>query len=258
MPRGTGVALKLVKGWARCYMRGTITFDQHAQHAWSHLAIRLLIVLLLIFVLLVFTKNSIGKPSKPGLTTVEILEAEQRLSDLGYWTGPIDGSFNSGSKQALIAFQKIEGRKRTGKLTLDELEALRLGARPEPRDSTYPHIEVDLTRQVLMFVDDQGQASKILPVCTGSDKLYLEDGKWARAHTPRGKFMVTRKIEGWRLSKLGLLYYPNYIFKGIAIHGSLVMRTYADSHGCIRIPMFAAKELSKLTPVGTIVVVYND
>ena len=55
----------------------------------------------------------------------------------------------------------------------------------------------------------------------------------------------------------GLLYYPNYIFNGFAIHGSLVMRTYPDSHGCIRIPMFAAKEVSEMTPVGTIVVVYD-
>lgn len=238
-------------------MRGTITLDHHAQHAWLHFAIRLLIVALLIFLLLVLTENSLGKTSKQGPTSAEIMEAEQRLSDLGYWTGPIDGSFDGSSKHALIAFQKIEGRKCTGKLTADELEALRLAARPEPRDSTYPHVEVDLTRQVLMIVDNQGQATKILPVCTGSDELYLEDGKWARAHTPRGQFIVLRKIEGWRLSKLGLLYYPNYIFNGIAIHGSPFIRTYPDSHGCIRIPMFAAKEVSEMLPVGTIVVVYE-
>ena len=238
-------------------MRGTITLDHHAQHAWLHFAIRLLIAVLLIFLLLVLTEDSIGKTSKQGPTSAEILEAEQRLSDLGYWTGPIDGSFDGNSNHALIAFQKIEGRKPTGRLTSDELEALRLAARPEPRDSTYPHVEVDLTRQVLMIVDNQGQATKILQVCTGSDELYLEDGKWARAHTPRGQFIVLRKIEGWRLSKLGLLYYPNYIFNGIAIHGSPFIRTYPDSHGCIRIPMFAAKEVSDLLPVGTIVVVYD-
>ena len=47
----------------------------------------------------------------------EILAAEGRLSDLGYWTGPVDGTLDSGSRHALIAFQKVEGRKRTGKLT---------------------------------------------------------------------------------------------------------------------------------------------
>ena len=47
----------------------------------------------------------------------EIREAEQRLSDLGYWTGPIDEVLDDGSRHAMIAFQKVEGRKRTGKLT---------------------------------------------------------------------------------------------------------------------------------------------
>lgn len=238
-------------------MRGTLTFDHHAEHAWLHFTIRLFIVLLLLGLFLVLTENSFGNSSKREPTTAEILEAEQRLSGLGYWTGPIDGIFDSGSKHALIAFQKIEGRKRTGKLAPDELEALRSAARPQPRESSYSHIEVDLTRQVLMFVDDQGQATRILPVCTGSDELYLDEGKWARAHTPRGRFIVNRKIEGWRLSRLGLLYYPNYIVNGIAIHGSLSMKTYADSHGCIRIPMFAAKEVSEMTLVGTVVVVYE-
>src|SRR5436190_1197119 len=170
-------------------MRGTITFDHRPDHAWLHFTIRLFIVLLLLFLFLVLTENSFGKSLKQEPTTAQILEAEQRLSDLGYWTGPIDGVFDGGSKHALIAFQKIEGRERTGKLTPDELEALRSAVRPEPRESSYTHIEVDLTRQVLMFVDDQGQALRILPVCSGSDELYLDDGNWARAHTPRGKFV---------------------------------------------------------------------
>jgi lipoprotein-anchoring transpeptidase ErfK/SrfK len=239
-------------------MRETIRLDHNAQHAWLHFAIRALIVILLILLLLVFTEDSVGQRSKRGPTSAEIMEAEQRLSSLGYWTGPIDGSFDGSSEHALIAFQKIEGRKRTGKLTAGELEALKLAARPKPRDSTYPHIEVDLKRQVLMVVDASSQATHILPVCSGNEGSYWDHGQMRRAHTPRGTFKVLRKIAGWRRSSLGLLYYPNYIVNGIAIHGSLVMRTYPDSHGCIRIPMFAAKELSEMTPVGTTVVVYGD
>lgn len=238
-------------------MRGTITFDQHAEHAWLHFTIRLLIVLLVLFLLLVLTENSFGQAIEQPLSKGEVWEAERRLCRLGYWTGPIDGVFDNGSKQALIAFQKIEGRKRTGVLTLDELEAIRSAHRPEPVDTTYPHIEVDLNRQVLMFVNEKGYAASILPVCTGSEARYLDSGQWARAHTPRGKFIVTRQIKGWRLSRLGLLYYPSYIHNGIAIHGSLSMNAYPASHGCIRIPMFAAKDLSEMAPVGTIVVIYD-
>jgi lipoprotein-anchoring transpeptidase ErfK/SrfK len=239
-------------------MREALTLDRHAQHAWLHFTIRVLIVILLIALLLVKAEHAVGHASKQGPMSAEIMEAEKRLSDLGYWTGPIDGRFDDSSRHALIAFQKMEGRKRTGKLTAGELEALRLSERPVPRDSTYPHIEVDLKRQVLMVVDALGQATHIVPVCSGNEGSYRDHGQIHRAHTPCGTFKVVRKISGWRRSSLGLLYYPNYIVNGIAIHGSPSVPAFPASHGCIRIPMFAAKELSELTPVGTTVVVYSD
>lgn len=188
----------------------------------------------------------------------EILAAEKRLSELGYWTGAVDGTLDSSSRHALIAFQKVEGRQRTGKLTPAELQALLSAQRPLPKHSGDAHVEVDLNRQVLFIVDATGTITHILPVCTGNEKSYVDHGEIHRAHTPRGRFKVLRKTSGWRLSSLGLLYYPNYIHNGIAIHGSVTMAVYPASHGCIRIPMFASKELSELTPVGTEVIVYGD
>jgi hypothetical protein len=41
-------------------MRATIAFDHHAEHAWSHFAIRLLLVLLILFLILVFAGDSLG------------------------------------------------------------------------------------------------------------------------------------------------------------------------------------------------------
>jgi len=186
------------------------------------------------------------------------LDAEQLLSNLGYWTGPVDGDFDAGSRHALIAFQKVEGRQRTGKLTKNELQAMRMATRPLPRRTDYAHFEIDLSRQVLFIVDTTGSVTHILPVCTGNERPYVDHGQTHRAHTPRGTFKVLRKIAGWRLSSLGVLYYPNYIHEGIAIHGSLTMAVYPASHGCIRIPMFAAKELSGMTAIGTEVIVYDD
>ena len=188
----------------------------------------------------------------------EVLAAERHLSDLGYWTGPVDGTLDSGSRHALIAFQKVEGRQRTGKLTRTELQALLSANRPLPKYSGSAHVEIDLSRQVLFIVDTTGTITHILPVCTGNEKSYVDHGEIHRAHTPRGRFRVLRKLSGWRRSSLGLLYYPNYIYNGIAIHGSQAMPVYPASHGCIRIPMYASKELSELTPVGTEVIVYDD
>ena len=184
-------------------------------------------------------------------------EAEQRLSDLGYWTGPVDGVLDEGSRQALIAFQKVEARQRTGKLTLEELQALRTAKRPPARESGYAHIEIDLGRQVLFAVDVSGSVSKILPVSTGTGKLFTAEGRTRRAVTPCGRFTISHKIAGWRKSPLGVLYFPNYIVGGIAIHGNPSVPVYPASHGCIRIPMFAAKEFTKINPIGTVVLVYD-
>ncbi len=192
------------------------------------------------------------------LSVEDRFEAEQLLSNLGYWTGSVDGDLDVGSRHALIAFQKVEGRQRTSALTRDELQALRAATRPLPLRTGYAHLEIDLSRQVLFIVDATGAITHILPVCTGNEKPYVDHGQTHRAHTPTGTFKVLRKIAGWRRSSLGLLYYPNYIHEGIAIHGSLAMPAYPASHGCIRIPMFAAKELSEMTAIGTEVIVYDD
>jgi hypothetical protein len=193
---------------------------------------------------------------KAVLTRAQISEAERRLAELGYWTGAVDGRLDEGTAAALIAFQKWEGREITGRLTLPELEAIRNGVPPKPRDLGYEHVEVDVDRQVLMLVNEEG-AVKVLPVSTGSDKQFRDQGQMSVAYTPRGRFVVYDKTYGWENGDLGSVYYANYISGGVAIHGYLTVPTTPASHGCIRIPMFAAREVSRLLPVGTIVLVYD-
>jgi len=208
--------------------------------------------------LLISVQALVGAPQKKraALTRAEIIEAERRLSELGYWTGPVDGRLDEGTASALIAFQKWEGREITGKLTIQELEAIRNGVAPNPRDLGYEHVEVDVDRQVLMLVNEQG-AVRVLPVSTGNDKSFMDQGQMSVAYTPRGRFVVYDKTYGWENGDLGSVYYANYISGGVAIHGYLTVPTTPASHGCIRIPMFAAREVSRLLPVGTIVLVYD-
>ena len=198
-----------------------------------------------------------GRQRKPAsVTRAEIKAAERQLSDLGYWTGRVDGVFDEATRAALIAFQKWEGRAITARLTSDELEAIRNGVSPKARDLGYAHVEIDVDRQVLMLVNDEG-AVRVLPVSTGSDKPFLDQGQMSIAYTPRGRFVVYDKTYGWENGDLGSVYYANYITGGVAIHGYLSVPTTPASHGCIRIPMFAAREVSRLLPVGTIVLVYD-
>lgn len=190
------------------------------------------------------------------LSRAEIKEAERQLSDAGFWTGPVDGVFDAGSRSALIAFQKWHGRDTTGQLTVEELDVIRTGSRPEARELGYEHVEVDLDRQVLMLVSEDGRV-RVLPTSTGNGKTFMDDGQQSIWYTPRGRFLVYDKSAGWETGPLGSVYYPNYISGGVAIHGSRNIPNEPASHGCIRIPVFAAREVSRLLKVGTIVLVYD-
>lgn len=197
------------------------------------------------------------KPKPKPLTAKDHRAAEQQLADLGYWTGAVDGRWDDASRHALIAFQKVEGLKRTGQLTRADYEVVMAATRPAPREAGAAHVEVDLIRQVLFIVDDAGTVARILPVSTGNGKDFTSQG-WTRAAiTPPGRFNITGKIAGWKKSPLGRLYYPNYFLGGMAIHGYPSVPANPASHGCIRIPMFAAKPFSREVPVGISLIVHN-
>jgi hypothetical protein len=207
--------------------------------------------------ILVASANAQQARSTQGmLTRAQVRDTEQMLADLGFWTGPIDGVFDAGSRSALIAFQKWQGRETTGRLTTDELEAIRTSAFPTAREIGYEHVEVDLDRQVLMLVKEDGTV-RVLPVSTGNNATFVDEGQQSIAYTPRGRFLVYAKDIGWKTGSLGSTYYANFISGGVAIHGSRNVPNEPASHGCIRIPMFAAREVSNLLKLGTIVLVYD-
>ncbi|HEY8020129.1 MAG TPA: L,D-transpeptidase family protein [Thermoanaerobaculia bacterium] len=195
--------------------------------------------------------------STAALTRAEVRRAEQRLADLGYWVGPVDGVLDEPSRQALIAFQKIAGRKATGRLARADLAALDRAVPPLPRELGPPHVEVDLARQVLFLVDAQGKVGSILPISTGTGKPFSSQGYSGMAYTPCGHLEVFSKLAGWKKSPLGEMYNPLYVVGGIAIHGSLDVPPHPASHGCIRVPMFAARRLPKMVPLKTPVLVYG-
>jgi peptidoglycan hydrolase-like protein with peptidoglycan-binding domain len=214
-----------------------------------------------ILAVLFLTPLSAFALSKPGasqtLTKPDIRQAEQWLADLGYWTGPVDGVWDDVSRHALIAFQKVQRAKATGRLTRAEYNALSVAFPPRPREFG-EHIEVDLARQVLFLVDADGKVGNILPISSGSGKTFHENGyPETHAVTPCGHLEVYAKASGWKTSPLGEMHNPMYIVGGIAIHGSQDVPAYPASHGCIRIPMFASNVLPRMVPKNTPVYVYG-
>lgn len=196
-------------------------------------------------------------PSAATMRASKVQEAEQVLASLGYWITKVDGKSDDSTRQAIIAFQKVEGLKRTGVLNDEVLRNLRLASRPSAKHSGAAHVEIDISRQVIFLVDAEGEVTNVLSTSTGNGERYFSEGKWQTAFTPRGTFKIQRQIKGIRKAPLGQLYYPSYFNGGIAIHGSNSIPVKAASHGCARIPRFADKQFVEMVKVGMPVYVYD-
>ena len=168
---------------------------------------------------------------------------EKRLRSLGYHINGVNRRYDYRTSDAMIAFNKVQARARTGSVDESTWYALGSPKRPRPQ-SRKPkfHIEVDQTKQVLYMVKD-GKVKSILHVSTG-----------AGAATRDGVWHVYRKLAGY---SGGGLYYPSY-FDGLrALHGWSSVPTYNASHGCVRLPMWSAQWVYGKADIGTEVRIYH-
>jgi lipoprotein-anchoring transpeptidase ErfK/SrfK len=124
---------------------------------------------------------------------------------------------------------------------------------PSARGAT--SIEIDISRQTL-YLYKGGRLYRSVRVSTGSGRRYCSRGSCSVARTPRGSFRIYNRIGGWRTSHLGRLYNPLYFKGGFAIHGGNIPG-YPASHGCVRIPMSAARWFPGVVPNGTPVRIHD-
>ena len=180
-----------------------------------------------------------------------VKQAQLRLTALGYWAGPANGRFGPQTTQAVLALQKTVGLPRTGRLDRKVRNVLIAGIRPRARTRSGTTLEIDIRRQ-LLFVVVNGRTTLALNTSTGSGRAYYQDGNRYISRTPRGRFGITRQINGRRVSKLGVLWRPKYFSGGYAMHGSSSIPGYAASHGCARLSNPAINFLwsAGLAPVG--------
>jgi hypothetical protein len=179
------------------------------------------------------------------LTSEQARWVEQRLSDLSYRPGTINGVFDAKTRGAIIAFQKWEGLTRNGEISAAVLTRLGTATRPTPArtGSTNPWIEVNKTKQVLLYCRD-GAVVWTLPVSTGSASVGIA--------TPSRTYKVTRKT-----LETSPRYLPLYISTTLlAIHGYPNVPTYPASHGCVRTQTWDEDALQPLIAVGTYVYIY--
>jgi hypothetical protein len=186
-----------------------------------------------------------------------VLQLQQSLTTLGYWLGTPDGHFGGTTQQAVWALQKAAGVPRTGILDSATAAALSAGTRPSAQSTSGHVIEVNLARNLLLFVTN-GHVDTILNTSTGGGYVYFDQGTRNVAITPKGHFATYRAIEGQHRSSLGLLFRPRYFTGGYAIHGDSYVPPNPVSHGCVRITDAAINWVwsSNVDPIGTPVWVY--
>jgi lipoprotein-anchoring transpeptidase ErfK/SrfK len=184
---------------------------------------------------------------------------QERLAVLGYDVGTADGKWGARTSYSLMAFQKVEGLTRDGEDGPQTQAALAAASKPGPMvpGGAPTRIEIDVERQV-MFHWVNGSLARILPVSTGNNEYYCVEGECSTAVTPGGSFRIGRKAAGLEVAPLGELWWPMYFNGGIAIHGSPSVPAYPASHGCIRIPMYAAPTFYDQVAAGTRVHVLNS
>jgi N-acetylmuramoyl-L-alanine amidase len=164
---------------------------------------------------------------------------ERRLASLGYSLRGIDRLYAGDTRDAVLAFQKVTGLPRTGRVDARTWRAIASARRPAPRVRG-SHIEVYKSRQVVFEVRN-GRVVGITHVSTG-----------ATGNTPLGTWHVYRKVTGWDW----VLWYPLYFLRGFALHGYPSVPAYPASHGCVRMPMWFAPGLNARWPYGATVRIF--
>jgi lipoprotein-anchoring transpeptidase ErfK/SrfK len=182
---------------------------------------------------------------------------QKTLKSISYPAGATDGSFGYATLQAVYAFEKVYGLTRDGVVTPAQMSAIAVAQRPKvPRRDPRNYVDVDISRQVVFEVRDR-KVTHTTPMSSGNEEYYTVDGATYKAHTPRGDFVIERKIKGERVSRLGTLYDPSYFVGGYAFHGSSSVPVYPASHGCIRLPMYQSLPFFNRNLVGMPVYIHE-
>jgi hypothetical protein len=231
-------------------------------------------------------KTNLSQPVSKGNFGDDVKLVQQRLTDLAFAPGPIDGAFGSGTQQAVWAFEKLVIRKpraeATGRVTNEMWQVMqdKIEILPRRQEPGRTHIEIYLPEQVaVVFENDK----PILITHISSGKLnpdgtpevwcqllkYDTDSKGNKvdppreadecgnSYTPGGVFKFYRRYEGKRVGALGGMTNPVYFNYGIAVHGADNVPLEPASHGCIRINQTIAAYFPSLVKNGDRVYVWG-
>lgn len=211
---------------------------------------------------------------RKGMTGEDVRRIQQRLKDLHFDPGRIDGIYGGDTMMAVWAFQSLVA-KMTRDTVVDVVtpvlwDVMRGDVTIAPRrlPGTPRHAEVYLPEQV-MAVFEGSRVLLVTHISSGTGQPWCEEvtidpgeegnkgkepikaGICGEAKTPGGIYYFYNRKLGQRESKLGTMWNPVYFNFGIAVHGAMQVPKFPASHGCVRIPIF----ISNYFPA---MVQYND
>ncbi|MFI6450773.1 L,D-transpeptidase family protein [Streptosporangium amethystogenes] len=200
-----------------------------------------------------------GKTLKLGAKGATVKALQERLAELGYAPGRIDGRYGGATLTAIWAFQKVNGISPTSTVARRTWQALESPVAPKVLvpGGKPTRVEVNLATQVMVLYVN-GAVRLISHTSSGSGIAYCETATWegktqrfcGDARTPTGDYKTTWRRDGWHKSYLGQLYNPIFFNGGIAFHGALSVPLAPASHGCVRLPMHVAEVLPGLLGTG--------
>ncbi len=220
------------------------------------------------------------KNLKSGSSGTRVKELQQRMTDLGYYTGPISGNYMRNTVRAVKKVQEQNGLKVTGvvdKETWDVIftdpEIVMPDNTPRPTPSPTPvpfHIVVDVANQVTTVYgrDENGDYTVVVHHClcsTGKKGTPSDVGDWV---------LNGRHAQWCVFPKWGNSYarYWTRINSNIAFHSpiytavsnqamnisSYKMLGKRASHGCIRLSVPDARWIYENIGEGTVVSIVEN
>lgn len=186
--------------------------------------------------------------ANPCLRGPDVAELQERLLELGFYRGPVNGAYDYATMAAVKRLQKACGAPVTGRV---ELATYRLLGREPERPATAAakhspegkiHLLIDTGKRTLTVFSD-GRPFKTYPVCVGKPETPTPVGEW------RVVYKATNWGGGFGTRWLGL----NVPWGIYGIHGTNKPWSIgqAQSHGCIRLYNRDVEELFPWVPVGT-------
>jgi hypothetical protein len=189
---------------------------------------------------------------RPGMQGAAVRRLQQRLAQLHYYPGAVNGRFGTGTLEAVWAFKEVQGLATTAGADQVDPAMQQALARPQLPPVLVPRggglrIEVNLPREVLVLYRHH-QVALISHISAGGGYYYHcpGGGTCGPALTPDGDFRAHWFAGGWLHVPLGRMYNPVFfIGANFAIHGDIPIPLQPASHGCVRIPVDVANVLYK-------------